>query len=1193
MGLKSNYQKFKKHLKAGGLPYAIWRGVKYFIFLAKKERDRFKNLINKQIDKFKKPPQKPKSIISKGRTKIICSDCGVRLFWNSAEITKGSGLNVGIHTLKLWTDSTKADWQILENTNDYCKIKVIFRDLPLGQVWSIKIKDEHRIDWQIEMEIKKQLHIDEFRIVCLVNSTYKNWVSDYQQENFPRLDNNWRDLYLSNTPSSLVGARFPIEGEFYPPFILEAQDKNLFSLIQNSTLGINAHIIGFRHIALKEQQDYSPGYYHLFTGTINLFEDDSSLDIKIESLRRDSLGTVIREKTKYKKSKRKLKVLLINLPWQRDGRWGVRAGSRWPHIKDDLEEGNYLPFPFFLAYSVSLLRKYGFEAYLMDAIAQKIREDKLLADINKISPDLLVAETSTPSLNYDLTLLQKIGNKDFKICLCGPDFNIRSPNFLKQHKFVDYILIGEYEFTLLNLVEKLSNNESLNTISGLIFRENNDIAVNMPGALIDLDTLPWPLREGLSMDKYLDTPGSIPLPSVQILASRGCPFSCNFCLWPQLMYHGNIYRTRNIIDVVDEMEYLVKNMGFVSVYFDDDTFNVGKERMLSLCQEIKRRDLQNIPWAIMARPDLMDEEVLIQMKRAGLAAVKYGVESASQELINKCGKSMDLKKVEKMILFTKSLDIKTHLTFTFGLPGETKATLQRTIEYALKLKPYSVQFSITTPFPGTAYFKELDRNGLIVNKNWDDYDGNLKSVMRLNSLSNGDLERAKDRAYLLWSQSVNEDFSLSNYQMKFKEAYKHGGLIYGLNKSVNYLRKKKISYLIKRVRDNYLDLLGIFNGKYAFKGPGVVQIDLTDRCNNNCIACWCNSPFLSKERLDRPKDTLPTNLVKKLIAGISKIGTREIYFSGGGEPFMHPDILEIIEYAKKMGIICSINTNFTLVNEKIIQKLIDLEVEHLTVSIWAGSADIYNALHPNKDGKDFYRIRDTLSYLNSKKSSYPSVKIYNVICNINYHQIKQMIDFAQETASDFVEFTVIDTIPNATDKFILSELERESILRQFKEIKEEYQKGRNNHRPTLINLEHFLRRLSNLDAQKAQYDSQFIDNMPCYVGWLFARIMPNGDVNSCLKSHRFPIGNIRRQSFKQIWNSQKQIYFREKALRATKNDPFFALIGNDPNCKTGCYKSCDDIYRNISMHNKIQSLSIYEKFIIRVLGKTGLVKLII
>jgi len=393
--------------------------------------------------------------------------------------------------------------------------------------------------------------------------------------------------------------------------------------------------------------------------------------------------------------------------------------------------------------------------------------------------------------------------------------------------------------------------------------------------------------------------------------------------------------------------------------------------------------------------------------------------------------------------------------------------------------------------------------------------------------------------------------------------------------------------LINKLRNNYLDIAGIFNGRDAFSGPSTIQIDLTDFCNNNCIACWCNSPLLSKERLSRSKDRLPTVLVKKLITEAYNMGLREIYFSGGGEPFMHSELLEIISHAKKFGIVCSINTNFTLINEEIIQRLIELGVDTITVSVWAGTADIYKDLHPGKKEEDFLRIQDALYCLNSRKKNRPLVKVYNVICNINYHQITEMLDFAAKTNSEFVEFTLVDTIPGATDKIILSVRERESLLKQCKEIPEGFLDPRVNHKPKILNLQHFLRRISNPDAQCAEYDTQFIDSLPCYVGWLFARIMPNGDVNSCLKSHRFPVGNLHKQSFKKIWNSRKQIYFRKKTLAMRKDDEFFSLIGNDPNCKTGCHKSCDDISRNVSMHNRITALPVSKRRILGLIGKIG------
>jgi MoaA/NifB/PqqE/SkfB family radical SAM enzyme len=484
----------------------------------------------------------------------------------------------------------------------------------------------------------------------------------------------------------------------------------------------------------------------------------------------------------------------------------------------------------------------------------------------------------------------------------------------------------------------------------------------------------------------------------------------------------------------------------------------------------------------------------------------------------------------------------------------------------------------------------MEKKGLLVSRDWDDYDGNFKSVMRLENLSRQDLEDARRKACAAWEEAQTNGLTLNDYWQKFSAACQRRGLLYSLKKAAGFLKKGRIKELLHKVKSNNLDILGVFNGRLAFKGPSTLQIDLTDYCNNNCLACWCNSPLLSPERRNKPKDMLPALLVKKLISDAHGIGLREIYFSGGGEPFMHPDILQILEHAKGLGIACGVNTNFTLLNEQTVDKLVALGLDHLTVSIWAGSAEIYKALHPNKSEEDFYRIREMLTRLNSLKERAPDIKIYNVICNLNYRQIREMLEFARSTKCEFVEFTVVDTMPGATDKLILSPEEGRCVLEQFKELRGEYIDPSNGLRPKILNLETFLRRVANLDAQTAQYDSNFIDNMPCYIGWLFARIMPNGDVNSCLKSHRFPVGNIHRQSFQEIWNSSAQIYFRQKTLKLRKDDSFFSLIGNDPDCQTGCYKSCDDIGRNMLMHQRINQLLPHQRRILKFLGKSRLFK---
>lgn len=394
-------------------------------------------------------------------------------------------------------------------------------------------------------------------------------------------------------------------------------------------------------------------------------------------------------------------------------------------------------------------------------------------------------------------------------------------------------------------------------------------------------------------------------------------------------------------------------------------------------------------------------------------------------------------------------------------------------------------------------------------------------------------------------------------------------------------------YLNKPLGD-YMDILGIFDGRKAFKGPFHVQIDLTDHCNNNCIACWCNSPLLEEKiHSEAQKRTLPFELAKELMDNLSNMGTREIYFSGGGEPFCHPRIMEILDYAKKKGFICYVNTNFTLLDKDKINKLADMGVDHLTVSIWAATAEVYAKSHPNKTRETFLHISENLKYLNSIKKNKPYIKLYNVIFNENYQELIKMVDFARLTGCESLEYTLVDTIPGKTDKLLLNPSQIKELQQDIDKLSLMIDKSGKIGSITLFRFDTFKRRASSCaDLTQATYDRNIIDKIPCYIGWCFARILPNGDINSCLKSHRIPVGNLYFNNFAQIWNNDKQVFFRDKALSYKKSDAFFKLIGNDPNVKeAGCYKSCDDIGRNAYMHNRIKSLTFIERLILKFIVK--------
>ena len=430
---------------------------------------------------------------------------------------------------------------------------------------------------------------------------------------------------------------------------------------------------------------------------------------------------------------------------------------------------------------------------------------------------------------------------------------------------------------------------------------------------------------------------------------------------------------------------------------------------------------------------------------------------------------------------------------------------------------------------------------------------------------------------LFFSESYREPKLMGKFFNKLKSS----GMKKAFMKAFMYL------YLRKPLSD-YLDILGIFDGRRAFKGPFHAQIDLTDYCNNDCLACWCNSPLLEEKKYsDEKKYTLPLELVKELIDNLSEMGTQEIYFSGGGEPFCHPQVMDILVYAKKKGFICYVNTNFTLLDKEKIDKLVGIGVDHLTVSIWAATAEVYAQTHPNKTKETFLQISENLRYLNSIKTNKPYIKLYNVIFNLNYQELVKMVDFARLTGCESLEYTLVDTIPGKTEKLLLDSEQINRLQQDIDKLSAMIDKNGKIEGITLFRFDTFKRRASScVDLVQATYDRNIIDQVPCYIGWCFARILPNGDVNSCLKSHRIPVGNLYSNNFMQIWNNDKQVLFRSKTLAYKKDDVFFRSIGNDPDIQeAGCYKSCDDIGRNVYMHNRINSLTFIEKLILKLTVK--------
>jgi MoaA/NifB/PqqE/SkfB family radical SAM enzyme len=384
-------------------------------------------------------------------------------------------------------------------------------------------------------------------------------------------------------------------------------------------------------------------------------------------------------------------------------------------------------------------------------------------------------------------------------------------------------------------------------------------------------------------------------------------------------------------------------------------------------------------------------------------------------------------------------------------------------------------------------------------------------------------------------------------------------------------------------KDKLLLVAGILHGKKAFVGPEVLHIDLTNWCNFDCIACWCRSPLLGDKAMpeEERRLILPLETVQGVFDDIAEMGgLRQVKLVGGGEPFMHPDILKIVEYIKKIdrNIEIDINTNFSLVNEKTVERMLELGVDSLTMSIWAGSPQAYTAVHPNQKSQTFERIRQVMAFMSQRKKELhtdrPRMVIHNVIMNRNCGDVENMLRFALDVGANDIQFVPVDTVKGKTEQLLPDSGQIQELLERLLRIRQRYNPenftytSEDNRSLVLSDFDVFIRRMRDLDTASGVYDGDVVEEVPCYVGWLFARIMTTGNVVPCCKGHRMHMGNIFRNRFKEIWFSETYDVFRSNGLKLAKTHPYFSKIGNDASPTTGCY-NCDNLWQNVPMHRLI------------------------
>lgn len=390
-----------------------------------------------------------------------------------------------------------------------------------------------------------------------------------------------------------------------------------------------------------------------------------------------------------------------------------------------------------IAYLAGYLRSQGIDCLALDAKYEGTALQDLILQVGRVQPEIVGLTAMTPEINETVETAEAL-KKAFpavKLVIGGPHVTALPEETLREFPVFDCGVIGEGELAMAQLARC---EDDVQTIPGIVYRRSGSVcATALPQPVLDLDAITHPAWD-------LFSPSNV----YPIIATRGCPFNCNFCM----RVSGKKVRWRTPEHIVAEIENLIESYRIERIVFHDETFGLDKKwahRLLDLM--IEKEFPKKITWEATTRVDIADFDIYCKMKAAGCAWLAFGIESGNPEILKNTRKGITLEQAEHAVRLARKAKLSLGSLFIIGHPHETRQTIEDTIAFAARLPTETVSCGLMVPYPGTEVAEIVKRgegNYRVLSHDWRDFNKQVGNVLEFNDIPRKDLEYYQLKLYL-------------------------------------------------------------------------------------------------------------------------------------------------------------------------------------------------------------------------------------------------------------------------------------------------------------------------------------------------------------------------------------------------------------------------------------------------------------